>query len=217
MNNQRVIAYLATSVDGFIAGRDDDLEWLSEPRGSGVAFAADAWAERAATGLGFDDFLAGVGCLLMGRRTYDAVRGMGGPWPYGDLPIHVATTRPLDSSSDDDGVEGTGDGDGGGNDEGADATRPPAGAVTAVHGGIGHLVAEGLARARGKSLYVDGGTVVRAALAAGVLDELIVTIIPTVLGEGISLFDSSVPRTELTVADVGKYGDGLVQVHYRCR
>lgn len=73
-----------------------------------------------------------------------------------------------------------------------------------------------LDRAQGKSVYVDGGTVVRDALAAGVLDDLIVTIIPTVLGTGTPLFNATVPRTDLTVVDVNKFADGFVQVHYRC-
>jgi len=206
MSTPRAIAYLATSVDGFIAGPDDDLSWLTDPRTSGMPFAADAWAARAEGGLGFDALLSSVGCLLMGRRTYDAVRAMDVPWPYGDLPVHVATTRPLAftrSSADAGGAP-------------AGVTPTPIGLITAVSGSSGHLVSAALDRAQGKSVYVDGGTVVRDALAAGVLDDLIVTIIPTVLGSGTRLFDATVPRTDLTVVDVNKFADGFIQVHYRC-
>ena len=197
MTTARAIAYLATSVDGFIAGPDDDLGWLTEPRTSGMPLAADAWAARSAGGLAFDALLARVGCMLMGRRTYDAVLAMDVPWPYGDLPIRVATTRPL--------------GDGPTPLEG----QPPS--VTPVAGSIDHLVADALEAAQGKDASIDGGAVVRSALAAGVLDDLVVTLIPTVLGSGVSLFDATAPHTDLTVVDVAKYGDGLVQVHYRCR
>ena len=187
---QRTVAYLATSVDGFIAGPDDDLAWLSEPRTSGLPVAADAWAARDAGGLGFEDFLARVGCLLMGRRTYDVVARFDGPWPYRDVPLRVAPTRPL-------------------------AGAPPT--VTAVGGKIEDLIADALAAASGKDVYVDGGQIVRMALAAGVLDDLVVTMLPVLLGEGVPLFDAVVRRTELTVVDVAKYGDGFVQIHYRCR
>jgi len=186
----RTIAYLATSVDGFIAGPEDDLDWLSAPRTSGRPVAADTWAAREAGGLGFEDFLASVGCLLMGRRTYDVVEGFDGPWPYGDLPVHVATTRALTE---------------------AGAT------VTAVEGEIAQLVADALEAASGKDVYVDGGRMVRATLAAGLLDELVVTMLPVVLGEGVRLFDATVAPTDFTVLDVAKYGDGFVQVHFRCR
>jgi dihydrofolate reductase len=186
----RTIAYLATSVDGFIAGPDDDLDWLSAPRTSGIPVAADAWAAREAGGLGFEDFLARVGCLLMGRRTYDVMAGFDGPWPYGGLPVRVATTRALTE---------------------AGAT------VTAVEGEIAQLVADALEAASGKDVYVDGGRMVRATLAAGLLDELVVTMLPVVLGEGVRLFDATVGPTDLTVVNVAKYGDGFVQVHFRCR
>jgi dihydrofolate reductase len=186
----RTIAYLATSVDGFIAGPDDDLDWLSAPRTSGRPVAADTWAARQAGGLGFEEFLASVGCLLMGRRTYEVMAGFDGPWPYGDLPVHVATTRTLTE---------------------AGAT------VTAVEGEIAQLVADALGAASGKDVYVDGGRMVRATLAAGLLDELVVTMLPVVLGEGVRLFDATVGPTDFTVLDVAKYGDGFVQVHFRCR
>ena len=186
----RTIAYLATSVDGFIAGPDDDLDWLSAPRTSGLPVAADAWAARQSGGLGFEDFLARVGCLLMGRRTYDVVADFDGPRPHGDVPVRVATTRPL-------------------MDAGA--------TVTAVEGEIAQLVADAHVAALGRDVYVDGGRMVRATLAAGLLDELVVTMLPVVLGEGVRLFDATVGPTDLTVMDVAKYGDGFVQIHYRCR
>lgn len=190
MPSAHTIAYLATSAEGFIAGRDGDLTWLSAPRASGRPLAADAWAHHPSGGLGFDDLLARVGCMLMGRHTYDAVSAMDTAWPYGDLPVRVATTRPLT------------DGD-------------PL--VTRVEGPIGSLIEQALAAAAGKDVYVDGGHMVRATLAAGLLDELVVTILPIVLGQGIPLFDATVPRTDLTVTDVAKHADGFVQVHYRCR
>lgn len=186
----RTIAYLATSVDGFIAGQDDDLAWLSDERASGLPIAADAWAERPDGGLTFEDLLARVGCLLMGRRTYDAVSSFETPWPYGDIPVRVATTQQFDDA---------------------------AGTATAVKGDIYGLVADALVAAAGKDVYIDGGKMVRATLAAGLLDDLVVTILPVVLGAGTPLFDATIPTTKLTVVDVAKFGEGFVQVHYRCR
>ncbi|WP_084074894.1 dihydrofolate reductase family protein [Demequina sp. NBRC 110052] len=184
----RLVAYLATSADGCIAGPDDAVGWLQEPRNSGVPMAVGAWAERESDGLQFEEFIEGVGCLLMGRRTFDIACDFG-TWPYGETPVLVATHR--------------------------DLSQAP-GSVTSCSGDIVELVEQAQAVAGSAHVYVDGGSLVRQALVAGLLDELIVTVLPTVLGDGVRLFESPLPRTDLAVADVRKYGDGYVQIHY-CR
>lgn len=79
----RVRVYIATSMDGFIAGPGDDLSWLPDPpEGSGEDY-------------GWGAFIADIGALLMGRGTYDAVQGMGVDWPFPDHDTLVATNRPL--------------------------------------------------------------------------------------------------------------------------
>lgn len=73
-----IVLYIATSLDGFIAGPNDDLSWLF-----------DIGEED----YGYADFLGGVGALVMGRRTYDVVRSFGA-WPYADRPTYVFTHHP---------------------------------------------------------------------------------------------------------------------------
>lgn len=90
-------------------------------------------------------------------------------------------------------------------------------AITAVAGDIATLVTDALEIASGKDVYVDGAAMVRATLAAGFLDDLVVTMLPVILGNGIPLFESPFQRQDLTLVDVSKYGEGFVQVHYRCR
>lgn len=79
----RVRVFLATSLDGFIAGPDHDLSWLPEP--------------RAGEDFGYAAFMAQVGAILMGRGTYEVAAGFDGPWPYGETPVLVATRRDLDA------------------------------------------------------------------------------------------------------------------------
>lgn len=69
---------IATSVDGFIAGKNGDLDWLnSQPQIKGEDF-------------GFAEFLKSVDVMIMGRNTFDVVVGFGRDnWPYGDLPLVV--------------------------------------------------------------------------------------------------------------------------------
>jgi dihydrofolate reductase len=88
----RVRVYMACSVDGFIAGPDDDLGFLAEP----ASERADAPEPSGA--LRFEAFMQQVGALLMGRRTHDVVAKMG-VWPYGDTPVLVATHRDIERAA----------------------------------------------------------------------------------------------------------------------
>jgi len=143
--------FCACSLDGFIAGEGDDLSWLPEPEEG-----------EPAEDHGYDAFMADIGALLMGRGTYDVVRGFDVDWPYGDTPVIVATRRPLD--------------------EGAPDT------VVAAEGDIESLAARARDAADGKDVYVDGGVLIRQALDAGLVHDLVVTIIPVALGRGHPLF-----------------------------
>ena len=76
-----VRVFIACSLDGFIAGPDDDLSWLPAP--------------PAGEDFGYGAFMAATGALLMGRNTYEVAAGFDA-WPYGETPVFVATTRPLE-------------------------------------------------------------------------------------------------------------------------
>lgn len=86
-NGSQVRIFLATSLDGFIAGPDDDLSWLPMPTVDGEDF-------------GYAAHMATIGCLLFGRRTYDVVQGMGESWTYpATMPMLIATRRPLGTAA----------------------------------------------------------------------------------------------------------------------
>lgn len=168
-----VRVFIACSLDGFIAGPDDDLSWLP----------ADTGEDH-----GFDAFLAATGALLMGRATYDVVEGFDGPWPYGDTPVLVATTRPL---------------------------TPKVQAVRAVAGTPHELLAAATEAAGDRGVYLDGGTLIRAFLDAGLVDELTVTVVPVVLGAGAPLFAGVTRRRALRLISQRAFPSGLVQLVYR--
>lgn len=157
----RVRAYLGCSIDGRIAGPGDDLGFLH----------AEPPPPAATDALVFEAFLAQVGALLMGRRTYDVLAGLGVAWPYGDRPVLVATRRPLV------------------------AVAP---SVRAVRGDIAAMVASARSEAGALDVYLDGGDLVRQALAAGLLDELVLTMLPLALGAGVSLWDGLAGPRRLT-------------------
>ena len=168
----RICVFIAMSLDGFIAGPSDELDWLG-----GYEGVEDT----------FTPFLAGVGAMVMGRRTYDVVAGFEGPWPYGETPILVATTRPLQ------------------------AAQPT---VQAATGEIAAIVAQARASAGGRDVYLDGGALIRSALDAGLVDALIVTVIPVILGAGRPLFAGLSQRQALALDSVRPIGAGLVQLRY---
>lgn len=162
----QIRAFLAMSLDGFIAGPDDDLSWLPESDLPGPG------------AIDLERFLADVGAMLMGRRTYDVVAGFSS-WAYGETPILVPTHRPLE---------------------------PVRSTVQPVAGAISDLIDEALAIADGKDVYVDGGSVVQQTLDADRLDELIVTVVPIVLGSGVPLFQAVPERRAFTFAPPASYG-----------
>jgi dihydrofolate reductase len=153
----RVRVYIACSLDGFIAGPGDDLSFLEQAQ----SLFSPPSEDSNNTGIQYPEFMSEVGALLMGRKTFDVVDGFDMPWPYGDTPVLVATTRSLEV---------------------------PVASVKAVSGSIAELLTQAKESAGDKDVYLDGGRLIRSALEEGLVDELIVTQIPVILGEGIPLF-----------------------------
>jgi dihydrofolate reductase len=138
---------------------------------------------------GYGAFMADVGAVLVGRTTFDVVANMNLPAsPWGDRPALVVSHRPLPA-----------------------ATWPTA---RLVAGHIVDLVATAKKAAGEKDVYVDGGTIIRAALDEGLIDELTVTIVPAVLGRGTPLFAGTTRRQALTLVDERRAHSGLVQLRY---
>jgi dihydrofolate reductase len=185
MAKARVLVYIACSLDGFIAGPGDDLSWLPGADGSSSADVPSTLENGA---LGFEQFMDGVGALLMGRRTYEVALGFGGAWPYGKRPVLVATHRPL---------------------------TPNIPEVRAVEGDISQLIALARQAAGGNAVYIDGGNLIRQALDAGLIDELVVTLVPVLLGKGHPLFAGVEKRHALDLLGQHRFGRNLVQLRLR--
>lgn len=148
-----------------------------------------AEAELPPTDTGFDAFMADVDAVVLGRNTFDVVLPMSETWFY-SKPVYVLTTRPLalpDRLKDK--VES--------------GSHPPR-----------DLVA--LMEKRGaRRLYVDGGRTIRDFLNAGLIDDMILTRIPVLIGEGIPLFGPLARDVKLTLVSSRILAGGAVQTTYR--
>ncbi len=172
------VAYLGMSLDGFIAGPNDELDWLDELEHiDGVDY-------------GYGEFMASVDALVMGRRTFDTVIGLVEEWPY-DKPVMVMSRTRTELPDDATGCE-------------------------IFNGSPANVVAE--AETRGWStLYVDGGQLASSFANDGLLDELIVSVLPVALGEGVSVFGSLAEHTWFDLQSSKKFANGMVQSTYKCR
>jgi len=168
----RASVFIATSLDGFIARPDGGLDWLPPPEGEGH---------------GYDAFMATVDALVIGRKTYETVLGMGG-WFFGPKPVFVLSTRPL-------------------------APAPLGAAVERMEGDPAKILSRLAARGIGH-VYVDGGVTIQRFLEAGLIQRLVITRVPVLIGAGIPLF-GPLPR-DIRLEHVGTrdVGAGLVQSEY---
>lgn len=178
----RVRVYIACSVDGFIASEEGDISFLERAQMDRDGNLPEP--TPGGPGVDYETFMADIGAMLMGRNTYEVVDGFDCPWPYGELPVLVATSRPFDS---------------------------PHPHVTSATGSIAKLIEKAKQVANGKDVYLDGGALIRQGLDAGLVDELIVTMVPVILGRGIPLFSGLQSETMLSFVEVHQWNQRCVQ------
>lgn len=138
---------------------------------------------------GYDEFIAAIDALVIGRKTFETVLAFPA-WPYGDKRVVVLSSRPLDLSAVKGGVVEQMDG-------------PPAEIVS-------RLAASGAHR-----LYVDGGITIQRFLRAGLVQRLVITRVPVLIGAGIPLFGTLEHDVRLHHVMTRHYPSGLVQSEYR--
>jgi dihydrofolate reductase len=165
--------FVGTSLDGFIA----------RPNGAFDFLPADGGEPH-----GFEEFLASVDAVVMGRNTFETVLRLQ-PWPYGDKRIVVLSNRPLDLSI----TSGS-------------AIEQMAGPPEQI---VSQLAACGI-----QHIYVDGGITIQRFLRAGLIQRLTITRVPVLIGEGIPLFGSLPHDVQLRHIATRHYPSGLVSSEY---
>jgi dihydrofolate reductase len=138
---------------------------------------------------GYTEFMAGIDALVIGRNTFETVLGFD-PWPYGNKRVVVLSSRPMDLSAAHGAVLEQMEG-------------PPARIVS-------QLAARGV-----HHLYVDGGITIQRFLRAGLIERLIITRVPVLIGAGIPLFGALAGDIRLEHIATTHYASGLVKSEYR--
>jgi dihydrofolate reductase len=191
-----VFTALATSVDGYITGPDPSPD-QALGRGGGVLFdwyfngdtpsrQFDGFHLSAASAEVFDALAARIGAVIAGRTTYDHSGGWGGGGPHPTAALVVLSHRPAPASAE---------------------------RQTFVATGIADAVAAARAVAGGRDVALMGSGVIRAALDAGLLDEVVIHQVPVLLGGGTPLFQPGPRPATLQLRSVVP-APGVTHLHY---
>lgn len=131
-------------------------------------------------------FLKGVDCYLMGSKTYEHALELG--WPYGETPVFVLTKRTLPSNKE---------------------------SVTFLSGDLKELLQSELNSSYKNIWMVGGAELTKDFLQKGLADEIVITIMPVILGGGIPFFDLIGTEIQLELKDHKAYTEAMVELRYR--
>ena len=171
------IVFVAKSLDGFIAGKNGELDWLTSiPNPEKID-------------MGFNSLMNEIDAIVMGRTTFEMVCSFEGKWPYNKHVIvlsHSITEIP-------------------------EKLKDKASLLSGnVHEVLNKIHEKGF-----YTLYIDGGRTVQNLLKENLIDELRITTIPILLGEGISLFDYLPKSLNFSHIKTEVFLNQLVQSHYK--
>lgn len=169
-------AFIASSLDGFIARTDGSLDWLTSDE-----FTLEN------NDLGYSSFMEGIDCIVMGRITFETVLTFE-PYPFGSIPIYVLTRN---------------------SDYQFESKHP----IRIFRGTLEEL--DSILRGNQiKTAYVDGGQLIQSYINKSMLNEIIITRIPVLLGSGLPLFGDSGTDKKLKHIQTSIFSNGFVQSEY---
>jgi dihydrofolate reductase len=170
---RKVVVFIGTSLDGYIAKPNDDLSFLD-------------LVDKEGEDYGYYDFIKSVDTVILGRKTYDWVMMQVTEFPHAKRESYIITRTPRASN----------------------------GLIRFYTGDLVELVKR-LKVANGKNIFIDGGAeVINSLLKQNLIDELIISIVPVLVGDGIRLFQDGRPEERLKLINARNFDTGLVQLHY---
>lgn len=171
---RKIKLYIATSLDGYIASPDEDLDWLTQyPNPDKLDY-------------GYKEFYKTVDTVIMGGRTYHSILSMDVLWPYKDKETYIVTRH---SSNNQQNIQF-----------------------------ITEHVIENITQLKekeGKDIWlVGGGELVSMLLDHNLVDTMVITSIPTILGNGIPLFPNAPKSSNWEVISSQKYDNSVITTEY---
>jgi len=167
------ILYIAMSADGFIAGENNNIDFLNPYQIEGEDY-------------GYNEFINSVGSIIVGRKTYENVIGMGFPY-HPDKTVYVATKSSRQSETEN---------------------------LIYYYGSFKPLITK-LKSSQHKNIYCDGGAeLAKSLIAEDLIDEIIVSIIPVKLETGTLLFENGRVPDHFSLKKKQAFKTGLIQYSY---
>ncbi|SDN77691.1 Dihydrofolate reductase [Psychrobacillus sp. OK028] len=175
MTKRKLVLFIATSLDGYIATEDDSLEWLFKVDGEGDN--------------GYSEFYETVDTVIMGRRTYDWLLEQElESFPYEGKECYVFSRKLSEDNEN----------------------------VQFFSGDVGALTNQ-LKNKEGKNIWVmGGGDLIHSFIKERLVDELIVTVSPVLIGKGIPLFKEFDFEIELTLKSINRFNQ-FAELHYEVK
>ncbi len=172
MNQRKLVLFIAQSLDGYIATKEESLEWLFKVEGEGDN--------------GYSEFLATIDTIFMGKRTYDWLMAeIKGDFPYKEQQCYVFSRTPLEDTE----------------------------YVSFINEDIVEFTSK-LKEQKGKNIWmVGGGDLLHTFLKEKLVDELFLTIAPTIIGEGIPLFKEGDYQLDLSLKGTRTFNQ-FVELNY---
>ena len=170
----RCSVFVGASLDGFIARKDGALDWLP--------------AVESGQDYGYNEHMASIDTVVMGRKTFQKVLSMG-EWPFaGKRVVLLSFGKPKVP----------------GHLKGVEILTGSPGAI------VQHLEKTG-----SRHLSLEGGKTTQWFLDASLVDELTITWVPILIGEGTPLFGPLKKDLPLQLVNSKRFPDGLLQSVYR--
>ncbi|NND31963.1 MAG: dihydrofolate reductase [Saprospiraceae bacterium] len=175
--NKRNSVFIATSLDGYIAGKNGEIEWLhSTPNPDNID-------------MGYGEFTSRIDALVMGRNSFETVCGFEMDWPY-QKPLFVLSNTLNEIP-----------------EEFKDKAELVKGTLREI---LDKIHEKGF-----HQLYIDGGITIQRFLQEDLIDDMIITIIPILLGGGIPLFGQLSQSLDFECTDTKLYLGKVVQNHFK--
>jgi len=170
---RKIVLYIASSLDGYIARRNGGVDWLDNFNDTGEDY-------------GYYKFYDSIDVTLMGNKTYKTSMSLG-DFPYKVKKNYVFTKQNI---------------------------LPQADYVEFINNNIVSFSKE-LKTQKGKDIWLIGGTQINELFFNNeIIDELILTVMPVTLGNGIPLFTKNVKQLKFKLNKNKSYAKGVVQLHY---